>query len=48
MKNYYFFNFIFHFFERERAQAGAGTEGETDSPLSREPVVGLDPQILGS
>ena len=36
---------------RERAQAGkqqAEAEGEADSPLSREPDVGLDPRTLES
>ena len=35
--------------ERERAQAGeaAKGEGEADSPVSREPNVGLDPRTLG-
>ena len=33
--------------ERERAQTGGG-EGEADSPLSREPHMGLDPMTLGS
>ena len=34
----------------ERAQAGGGAEGEgkADSPLSREPDVGLDPRTRGS
>ena len=31
--------------EREHKQ---GREGEADSPLSREPVVGLNPRTLGS
>uniref|UniRef100_A0A7N5K9F0 Forkhead box R1 n=1 Tax=Ailuropoda melanoleuca TaxID=9646 RepID=A0A7N5K9F0_AILME len=34
--------------EREGAQAGGAAEGETDSLLSREPDVGLDPRTLGS
>ena len=47
----YTFNFLKNIlFERERAQAGRGAEGEgeADSPLSREPDVGLDPGTLGS
>ena len=34
--------------ERKKTQAGGGTEGEADSPLSREPDVGLHPRALGS
>ena len=36
--------------EREREQVGGGAEGEgeADSPLSREPYVGLDPRTLSS
>jgi len=36
--------------ERERAQAGGAAEGEgeADSPLSREPDMGLDPRTPGS
>ena len=39
-----------YFRERERAQAGkvAEREGDTGSPLSREPDTGLDPRIPGS
>ena len=43
-----------YFFEREsvnkKAQTGgrAEGEGETDSPPSRKPDVGLDPRTLGS
>ena len=44
---------IFYSFmrERERASISGGEaegEGETDSPLSREPDAGLHPKILGS
>jgi len=40
----------FYLFDRgrERAQAGGVGEGEADSPLSKEPHVGLDPRTLGS
>ena len=40
----------FYLLERVRVGAGGATEGEgeADSPLSREPNVGLDPGILGS
>ena len=34
--------------ERESAWAGGGLQGEADSPLSRDPDVGLDPRTLGS
>ena len=34
--------------EKERAQAGREGEGEADSPLSREPDLGLDPRTLES
>ena len=34
--------------EREIAQPGGGAEGEADSPLSREPDVGLGPRTSGS
>ena len=34
--------------EREHDQGEAEGEGEADSPLSREPNVGLDPRILGT
>jgi len=34
--------------ERERNKQRGGVEGETDSLLTREPDVGLDPGTLGS
>jgi len=33
---------------RERAWGGEEGKGEADSPLSREPDVGLHPRIVGS
>ena len=34
--------------EREREHKHGAGEGEADSPLSREPLVGLDPRTVGS
>jgi len=34
--------------ERESTAGGVAGEGQADSPLTREPDVGLDPGILGS
>ena len=33
--------------KRARKRTKGGAEGEADSPLSREPEVGLDPRTLG-
>ena len=47
----FFFFKDFYLFDREREErewAGVTGEGETDSPLSREPNVGLDPWTPGS
>ena len=43
-------SFIFYYlFEREQERDGGQQgEGEADSPLSREPYVGLDPMTPGS
>ena len=54
--NFQIFKKDFHLFlrekERSKERAGAGggaeAEGEAQSPLSREPDVGLDPRTLGS
>lgn len=51
---HYIYIFEIYLFEREReherAQAGEGAEGEeeADSPLSRDPDVGLHPRTLRS
>jgi len=46
----FYFLFIFKDFIYlfERAREGGVSEGEADSPLSREPDVGLDPETPGS
>ena len=47
----FFFSFLRFYlciWERERAWAGRGAEGEADSLLSREPDIGLYPRTLGS
>ena len=41
--------FFIYLREREHeSMSRGGTEGESDSPLSREPDTGLDPTTLGS
>ena len=46
LSSHYYFFLNIYLFERERVHTEA--EGETDSLLSREPDVGLDPRSLGS
>ena len=46
-EHYIFFKFIY-LPEREHKQGEQQTEGESGSPLSREPNAGLDPRTLGS
>ena len=49
VSEHYIFFFLIYLFARERAQAGEQqTEGESGSPLSREPYVGLDLRTLES
>ena len=43
---YFFFKDFIYLTERENVKAGGGAEA--DSPLSREPDVGLDLRTLGS
>ena len=51
----FFFSLRFYLFERQKASTsraggrqGSEAEGKADSPLSEDPVVGLDPRTPGS